>query len=100
MVRVRNQPTGDSSEATSIVSQLASETLDWMAEDPSREDVADEVWAFALATHVGEIAITPMGYDVTDQFSERLRCFECGRGLGEAPKGSTLCAGCFLGWSE
>ena len=57
----------------SLVTELARETLDWMAIDCSREDVADEVWAFALASYVDGTAITPLGYDVTDTFTSEGR---------------------------
>jgi len=50
----------------SLVSEIAGETLDWMGEDPgNRDDVADEMWAIALATVVDGVAITPLGYDVS-----------------------------------
>lgn len=54
----------------SLVGQLASETLLWMADEPrQREDVADEVWAFALSTFVDGVPITPLGYDDSGAFS-------------------------------
>jgi len=44
-----------------LVDILVNETLDWMARAPigAREDVTDEVWAFALATYVDGVPITP-----------------------------------------
>lgn len=55
---------------TDLVGQLAAETTDWMAQRPmgEREDVADQLWAFSLATFVDGVAITPLGYDDTEQF--------------------------------
>lgn len=52
----------------SLVADLATETLDWMATDQSKPDVADEVWAFALATHVEGVPVTPRGFDVSETF--------------------------------
>jgi len=51
-----------------FLSMLAGETLDWMADAPrgERDDVADEVFAFALASFVDGVAVTPRGYDVTE----------------------------------
>lgn len=53
----------------SLVYQLGSEVNAWMCGAPEgeREDLSDEVWAFALATYVDGVAITPLGYDVSDQ---------------------------------
>jgi hypothetical protein len=52
-----------------FVYELADETLDWMAEAPmgQREDVADEVWGFALATFVDGVPISPRGFDESDR---------------------------------
>ena len=83
----------------SLVTDLAGETLDWMAVDCSREDVADEVWAFALATYVDGTAVTPMGYDVTDTLTSDT-CAWCYGELTDEPAGSTLCRDCFFGPTE
>lgn len=61
----------DGTHSDSLVNELASETLDWMAEDePNRPDVSDKVWAYCLATFVDGVAISPMGYDETWVFEE------------------------------
>ena len=52
----------------SLPAVLAGVTLDWQAEDHSREDCFDDVLAFALATFVDGRAITPRGYDETAKF--------------------------------
>lgn len=80
----------------SLVTELAGETLDWMAVDSSREDVADEVWAYALATYVDGTAVTPRGYDVTDTLTSDT-CAWCFGELGDVPEGSSLCRDCFFG---
>lgn len=83
----------------SAVTAIASATIDWMADDHSREDNADEVWAFALATVVDGVAITPMGFDVSDQLTDEVTddyCNECSRRLTNEPDGSTLCRTCFI----
>lgn len=55
--------------SSSFVNYLGSEVNYWMAGAPrgQREDVSSEVWAFALATYVDGIPITPRGYDVSDE---------------------------------
>lgn len=52
----------------SLLTDLAGETLDWMARAPrgDREDCSDVVYATALATYVDGTAITPLGHDVTE----------------------------------
>lgn len=54
----------------SLVYELASETMDWMAAAPmgKREDVSDKVWAYSLATFVDGVPVTPQGYDESHQF--------------------------------
>lgn len=76
----------------SLVGQIAGETVDWLAEDRSRDDVADEVWAFALATVVDGRPITPRGYDESRRFASW--CVECGADLTDEPEGSTICRRC------
>lgn len=82
----------------SLVSELASETLDWMADAPAgeRDDVANEAWAFALATFVDGVAVTPLGYREDRLIDDPDRCIECGVCLETEPEGSTLCLRCFL----
>ena len=80
----------------SAVTDLARETIDWMADDPTREDVADEVWAFTLATYVDGRAVTPFGYDVTETLTSDT-CAWCYGELGDVPPKSTLCRDCFFG---
>lgn len=57
-------------EQQPLVYQLVDETMRWMAQAPmgAREDVADEVWAFALATFVDGVPITPRGFDESERF--------------------------------
>jgi hypothetical protein len=52
-----------------LVSELACETSVWMGNAPrgARPDVCGEVWAFALATFVDGVPITPKGYDESDE---------------------------------
>lgn len=88
--------TRDAGRARNILWDLSSETIDWMAEDPTREDVADEVWAVSLATFVDGTPITPNGYDVSDKFGPRY-CSWCYSELTDEPAGSTLCRDCFFG---
>lgn len=64
--------TTTSGREPSFLGLLADETVDWMLERPrgEREDISDEVWAFALATFVDGTAITPQGYDETHKFEQ------------------------------
>jgi hypothetical protein len=89
------RPTAD----WSLVGQLASATIDWMAGDPSKPDPGDEVFAFALATYVDGVPITPKGFDVSEKFGPR-RCIECLSTLEDEPSGSTLCRSCFFRFDE
>lgn len=87
----------------SFLGDLASSTLDWMADDPSRPDPGDEVFAFALATYADGTPITPRGFDVSMKFSAETvstRCTECGDRLTDEPDGSTLCRRCFFRWGD
>lgn len=57
-----------------LLNDLADETLVWTAGAPEghREDVADEVWAYALATFVDGTPVTPRGYDVSETFDSEV----------------------------
>jgi hypothetical protein len=81
---------------TSLADELASETIDWMADDRSKPDVTGEVWAFTLATYVDGTPIATRGFDVSDAFGPA-RCIECFEYLDREPPGSTICRDCFFG---
>lgn len=49
---------------------LASETIDFLADNPTAVDPFDEVLAFTFATFVDGIPVTPRGYDESEIFSE------------------------------
>lgn len=91
----------DAGVERSLVYELAEETIDWMADDPqSREDVADEVWYFALATFIGggrnrPTVITPRGVNVGEMYGPRF-CSWCSGEISEAPPNSTICRNCFF----
>jgi len=80
---------------TSLVDELASETIDWMADDRSKPDAAGDLWAFTLATYIDGTPITPRGFDVSAKFGSG-RCIECYSYLDDEPSGSTLCRTCFF----
>ncbi|WP_337652662.1 hypothetical protein [Halomontanus rarus] len=65
---MNDRPSGGTGR--SFISRLADEVTEWMIEDPSREDICDEVWAFALATFVDGTAITPRGFDETGRYTQ------------------------------
>lgn len=52
-----------------IVFELTDETHNWIIAggQPWREDVSREVLAFSLATFVDGVAISPLGFDETEQ---------------------------------
>lgn len=49
---------------------LASEYIDFQVAHPDADDPFGEVLAFCLATFVGDTPVTPLGYDVSEQFKE------------------------------